>query len=73
LINLDYQNYPERPIIMLPGELGNLIADPYEELETLRLWNPEKPNHVIEVLRELEKKLSFIGKVELESKKIHGE
>jgi len=73
VIALNYQNYPERPIITLPEEMGSLIVDPYEELDTLKRWNPANPGHVVDILRELEKNLSFVNEVELESKKIRGE
>jgi ubiquitin-protein ligase len=73
IISIDFQNYPKRPIITLPKEVRSLIADPYHELENLKKWNPNNPVHVVEVLHELEKNLSFINQAELESKKIRGE
>jgi ubiquitin-protein ligase len=73
IISVDYQNYPKRPIITLPEEVRSLIADPYNELETLKQWNPNNPVHVVEVIRELEKDLSFINQAEHEAKKIRGE
>jgi len=73
LIALDYQNYPERPLINLPDEMNSLIADPYKDLKILKEWSPDNPRHVVDILRELERKLGFIGQVELESKKIRGE
>jgi len=39
----------------------------------LRNWNAKKPPHVVDILRELEKKLYFIKDIEQESKKILGE
>jgi ubiquitin-protein ligase len=73
LITIDFQNYPERPVITLPDEIQAIINNPYSELEILRNWNSKQPPHIVEIIRELEKRLSFINQIELESKKIRGE
>ncbi|MFX1269739.1 MAG: hypothetical protein ACFFAK_17400, partial [Promethearchaeota archaeon] len=73
LIQLNFQNYPERPSITVPDEIHRLLGDPYHSLATLRNWDVKKPLHVVEILRELENKLYFLKDIELESKKILGE
>ena len=73
LIQLNFQNYPERPSITAPDEIHRLLGDPYHSLDTLRNWSVKQPSHVVEILRELEKKLYFLKDIELESKKILGE
>ncbi|MFW9781882.1 MAG: hypothetical protein ACFFFB_06320, partial [Candidatus Heimdallarchaeota archaeon] len=73
LIDINLQNYPERPILGVPNEIQKLLGDPYHFLKTLKAWNTKKPSHVVEVIRELETKLYFLKDIELESKKILGE
>ncbi|GAI95613.1 unnamed protein product, partial [marine sediment metagenome] len=48
-------------------------CDVYQTLDVLRNWNAKNPPHVVDILRELEKKLYFIKDIEQESKKILGE
>jgi ubiquitin-protein ligase len=73
IIQINFNNYPEKPSISVPEEAHNLIGDVYQTLDVLRYWNVKKPPHIVDVLRELEKKLYFIKDIEQESKKILGE
>ncbi len=73
LIQINFNDYPEKPSVNVPEEAHNLIGDVYQTLDILRNWNTKKPPHVVDILRELENKLYFIKDIEQESKKILGE
>ncbi|MHA1242216.1 MAG: hypothetical protein ACTSQU_15755, partial [Promethearchaeota archaeon] len=73
IIQINFNNYPEKPSVNVPGEAHNLIGDVYQTLDVLRNWNAQQPPHIVDILRELENKLYFIKDIEQESKKILGE
>lgn len=73
IISIDFTNYPEKPTILLPDEVKNILKDPNASLVTLKNWNSKKPLHIVEVIRELEKKLYFIKEIESQYKNISGE
>jgi len=73
IININFINYPTRPIVNVPEEAYNLIGDVYEKLDVLSNWNIKRPSHIVDILHELENKLFFIKDIEQESKKILGE
>ena len=73
IIQINFNNYPEKPTVIVPEEAHNLIGDVYQTLDVLRNWNAKKPPHIVDILRELENKLYFIKDIEQESKKILGE
>ena len=73
IIQINFNDYPEKPSINVPEEAHNLVGDVYQTLDALRNWNAKKPPHVVDILRELENKLYFIKDIEQESKKILGE
>ncbi|MEJ2249405.1 MAG: hypothetical protein P8Y70_15270 [Candidatus Lokiarchaeota archaeon] len=70
IIDINFSKYPNRPIIIFPPELRNLIGDPYTSIELLRKWNIKKPVHIINIFRELEKQLFLIKDIEKEITKI---
>jgi len=73
IIQINFNDYPKKPTVFIPEEARNLIGDVYQTLDVLRNWNIKNPPHVVDILRELEKKLYFIKDFEQESKKILGE
>ena len=73
IIDINFAEYPKRPIINLPDQLKNILGDPYDSLASLKKWNAKKPFHIIDILHELERKLQFLNEIELEVKKITGE
>ena len=73
IIQINFNDYPKKPTVIIPEEARNLIGDVYQTLDVLRNWNIKNPPHVVDILRELEKKLYFIKDFEQESKKILGE
>ena len=73
MIEIDLNQYPEKPRFKLPDEVRALIGEPENTLSTLKNWDPKKTPHVIDILHELESKLLFIKDIEIESKKIQGE
>lgn len=73
MIEIDLNQYPDRPRFTFPKEVKKLLGEPESALSTLKIWNQKKTPHVIDVLHELESKLFFIKDIETESKKIQGE
>ncbi len=73
IIHINFNDYPEKPLIDVPEEAHNLVGDVYQTLDVLRNWNAKKPPHIVDIFHELEKKLYFIKDIEQELKKILGE
>ena len=73
IISIDFTKYPEKPRVLVPEEVKNIIGDPNAFLETLKKWNPKNPKHIVDILHELEKKLFFIKEIEFQYKKLAGE
>ena len=73
IIQINFNDYPEKPSINVPEDAHNLVGDVYQTLDVLRNWNTKKPPHIVDILRELEKKLYFVKDIEQESKKILGD
>ncbi|MFX1316111.1 MAG: ubiquitin-conjugating enzyme E2 variant [Promethearchaeota archaeon] len=73
IINIDFTKFPERPFLSFPDEVKKLIGPPNESLDTLINWNHKNPCHIVEILRELEKKLFFIKEIESQLRKVLSE
>jgi len=73
IIQINFNNYPEKPLVNVPEDAYNLIGDVYQTLDVLRNWDIKNPSHIVDILHELEKKLYFIKDIEQESKKVLGE
>ncbi|MFX1488954.1 MAG: hypothetical protein ACFFBI_07395, partial [Promethearchaeota archaeon] len=73
LIHLNIATFPEQPIIQFPEEVEKLLGNPLKVLTTLNNWDSQKPIHIVDILHELEKKLSFFKEIESQIKKIAGE
>jgi len=73
IIAVDFTKFPEKPKISLPKEVKDILKDPNTSLTTLSNWKSKKAPHIVEVLRELEKKLYFIKDIESQYKNISGE
>jgi ubiquitin-protein ligase len=73
IVQINFSNYPEKPIITFPSEVTEILGDPYHSLEKLRKWNVKKPPHIVDILFELDNKLRFIQDIETEAKKVLGE
>ena len=73
IIGVNFENYPNDPIIAFPDPLKKILGNPYDLIKSLKNWNAKKPTHIIEVLHEIEEKLFFIKDIEQEAKKIRGE
>jgi ubiquitin-protein ligase len=73
LINIDFSEYPQRPLIDLPGNAKKIIDDPYTSLETLKNWDNNDPAHIVDILHELETELYSIKKIETQLQKISQE
>ncbi len=73
IIEINFNNYPEKPIITFPEEIINLLVEPKKELDLLKKWNSKSPPHIVELIREIESKLFFVKDIEMQFKKISGE
>ncbi|MFX1419064.1 MAG: hypothetical protein ACFE9N_09120 [Promethearchaeota archaeon] len=73
IIQIDFTDYPEKPIVTFPNEVSNILGDPYIILNILKEWDSKKPSHIIDILHELEKKLFVLKEIDVQSKKISGE
>ncbi|MFX0082907.1 MAG: hypothetical protein ACFE94_14240 [Candidatus Hodarchaeota archaeon] len=73
IVAIDFTNFPQKPKISLTDEVIDIIKDPNTSLTTLSTWNSKKPPHIVDVIRELEKKLYFIKDIESQYKNISGE
>ncbi len=73
IITIDFKNYPNKPTITVPDDVKSVLGDLNETIDILRNWNTQKPHHIVDIIRELEKRLFFIKEIELQSKKISGE
>ncbi|MBY9007022.1 MAG: hypothetical protein KGD63_09700 [Candidatus Lokiarchaeota archaeon] len=66
LININFSNYPNKPTIILPNEIKSIFGDINQTLTALRNWEKKNPLHIIDIIHELEKKLSSVKKIETE-------
>ena len=73
IIQINFANYPERPKIIYPKEINEILGTPFDSLDLLKKWDVKKPPHIVSILHELEKKLFFVKDIEIELKKIQGE
>ncbi len=73
IIQIDFTNYPEKPIVTFPNEVRRILGEPYKILNILKEWKSKQPSHIVDLLHELEKKLLFLKEIEVQSKKISGE
>ncbi|MHA1284712.1 MAG: ubiquitin-conjugating enzyme E2 variant [Promethearchaeota archaeon] len=73
LIEIDFTNYPERPLLKFPVELQSFLKMSPDDLDVLKLWRKNEPPHVVEILHELETRFFSLSKIELKIKKIQGE
>ncbi|MFW9942035.1 MAG: hypothetical protein ACFFFT_13410 [Candidatus Thorarchaeota archaeon] len=73
IIDIDFTNFPKKPKISLPEEVKDILKDPNTSLTTLRNWNSKNPPHIVDLIREIEKKLYFIKDIESQYKEISGE
>ena len=73
IISINFTNFPDKPILSLPEEVLNIIKDPDRTLDTLKNWDPKNPVHIIDIIRELERKLFFVKEIETQYKNISGE
>ncbi len=73
IIDINFMEYPQKPIISLPEQLINILGNPYESINMLKKWNVKKPVHIIDILHEIENNLQIITHIENEAKKILNE
>lgn len=51
---IDFSNYPSKPKIQYDNSLEVILGTPKASLYTLKKWNENRPEHVIEIIREIE-------------------
>jgi len=73
LIDIDFSNYPQKPIISVPEEVNAIIGDPHNTLATLKNWNKKNDPHIVDIIQELENKLFALKDVEDQLRKISQE
>ncbi|MFX1298965.1 MAG: hypothetical protein ACFFD2_29420 [Promethearchaeota archaeon] len=57
VIGIDFSSYPnDTPLITLQEEIKEVIGAP-STLDLIKNWDPQKPPHIIELIREIEGKL----------------
>lgn len=58
-VEVDFTNYPERPLFVFSDSLKKELGKPYEEISYfLKHWDPKIPAHITEIVYELEKILT---------------
>jgi len=70
VIGIDFSAFPEKPLLTVQDELKS-IANP-DDLASMKNWTPGQ-THVIDVVRELEWKLSSAEKLKMQARLIMGE
>ncbi|MFX1298942.1 MAG: hypothetical protein ACFFD2_29300, partial [Promethearchaeota archaeon] len=62
VMGIDFSNYPlDIPLITLQEEVKKVIGPP-STLNTIKNWDPKKPPHIIDIVREIEGKLYEVNK-----------
>lgn len=54
-IQIDYSNYPEKPVIKLPGEIDDILS----LSTTYKNWNKENPARIVDLVTDLEQLLGY--------------
>ncbi len=62
-LEIDFRDYPQKPKIMIPAGLINVVGLP-ETLGTIQSWDVDNPNHIIEIVKEIEQRFSKIYRVD---------
>lgn len=73
LIHINFENYPNRPVVQIPDSLKSMLPNLETQLKTLKDWKPEKKPSVVDIVRELEAKLWSLNEIEAKLKRIFGE
>ncbi len=73
IIRIDFSNYPKRPIVIVQDNLRKILNDVNTTIEILKNWNERRPQHIVEVIREIEGKLWFLSDIEQEMRLVSGE
>jgi ubiquitin-protein ligase len=73
VMGIDFSNYPfSPPLITVQEEVQRVIGDPHS-FELVKNWNPDKPPHIIEIIRLIESKLYDANKYWEQERLIGGE
>jgi hypothetical protein len=73
VLGIDFSNYPSKaPLVTLQEDVKKITGDP-STLETMKNWDPQKPPHIIDVIREIEGKLYDVNKYWEPKRMISGE
>ncbi len=55
IFEVDFTNYPNKPLLRTPDSLQKLFTVPFEtKLSTLNNWSPQNPPHITEIFYEIE-------------------
>ncbi len=73
ILKIEFNKYPARPDVIIPPSIKAYLGDLYQSVKVLRDWSEKKPPNVVEVIREIEKKLYALKDIEAQAKGIMGE
>lgn len=73
ILKIEFNKYPARPDVIIPPSIKAYLGDLYQSIKVLREWSEKKPPNVVEVIREIEKKLYSLKDIEAQAKGIMGE
>ncbi len=73
ILKIEFNNYPARPEVILPPSIKTFLGDLTQGLKILREWSDKKPPNIVDVVREIERKLYSLKDIEAQAKGIMGE
>ncbi|HMF32619.1 MAG TPA: hypothetical protein VKK79_14445, partial [Candidatus Lokiarchaeia archaeon] len=73
LLKVEFNDFPARPRVVLPPSVTSVLGDPYKTLKVLADWREDNPNDVVEIIREIERRLYSLKDAETQAKEILGE
>lgn len=73
IIEIDFSIYPEKPKVYFPPEVVDFIGEPEQAISYFKKWSSKSPIHIVDIIREIEKKLFFVKDIDLQYKKVLGE
>ncbi|MHA1249501.1 MAG: hypothetical protein ACTSRP_05875 [Candidatus Helarchaeota archaeon] len=53
-VDIDFKNYPNKPLIKYDDTLKTILGTPEGSLHILKKWDPSNPPHIIDIIHELE-------------------
>jgi len=73
ILKMEFNNYPARPNVILPPSIKKFLGDLTKSVKILQDWSEKKAPQVVDVVREIERKLYSLKDIETQAKEIMGE